>query len=316
MTRPSNEPVRADDSRGGSWRRRGLVAGLAALAAAALGKVTDRVADTAYAADVAVDNLSVNGNITFTFPGFNNFRDIHTTGNSSGLRFYNADVLTVIPDGAAIQFWGNNTGLPGQAYIDSGANDNAAIILRTAGSGQSVSERFRIDHAGSCTITGSLAVSGIKAFVMDHPLDPANSYLYHSAVEAPEQLNVYSGTVVTNFAGEAVVSLPGYFSAVNTDVRYQLTVLGQFAQAIVSSKVSNDQFRIKTDKPHIEVCWQVTGVRNDPYARAHPFQPVQPKSAEERGYYLHPEVYGRQSTESIAWSRSPERQLGLKPAGH
>lgn len=51
------------------------------------------------------------------------------------------------------------------------------------------------------------------------------------------------------------------------DFRYQLTCLGQFAQAIIIEKVKNNQFKIQTDKPNTEVSWQITGVRNDAYAK-------------------------------------------------
>src|SRR5687768_10886186 len=50
-------------------------------------------------------------------------------------------------------------------------------------------------------------------------------------------LNVYSGTVTTDESGMATVSLPQYFHDLNEDVRYQLTVIGQFAQAIVAEEV-------------------------------------------------------------------------------
>jgi hypothetical protein len=165
-----------------------------------------------------------------------------------GPALYNNDTLSVTPAGAAIQFWGNASALTGQALIDTGAAVGASINLRTATAGQGVNTRLRVDEFGNVTITGNLGVGGTKAFVIDHPQDPANYYLYHSAVEAPEQLNMYSGTVVTNLDGDAVVSLPGYFGALNRDIRYQLTVLRQFAQAIVASKINNGQFMIKTDQ--------------------------------------------------------------------
>ena len=52
----------------------------------------------------------------------------------------------------------------------------------------------------------------------------------------------------------------------NRDFRYQLTVVGEFAQAIVASKISGNSFRIRTDQPNVEVSWQVTGVRKDKFA--------------------------------------------------
>src|SRR5438552_13319180 len=73
------------------------------------------------------------------------------------MRFYNQDgALTTSPLGAAIQFWANNSGFPGQAYIDSGASDNAAVIFRTAGTGGTITERMRIDAQGHTKIGGGL----------------------------------------------------------------------------------------------------------------------------------------------------------------
>ncbi len=45
-------------------------------------------------------------------------------------------------------------------------------------------------------------------------------------VAAPEMLNVYTGTVILDEAGIAVVELPSWFEALNQDVRYQLTAIG------------------------------------------------------------------------------------------
>jgi hypothetical protein len=81
------------------------------------------------------------------------------------------------------------------------------------------------------SIGGSLS-KGSGSFRIDHPLDPANKYLYHSFVESPDMMNVYNGNVVTDKNGRATVALPDYFEALNRDFRYQLTVVGQFAQAI------------------------------------------------------------------------------------
>jgi hypothetical protein len=95
------------------------------------------------------------------------------------------------------------------------------------------------------------------------------------------------------------VALPDYFEAVNRDYRYQLTVIGQFAQAIVSSKIAGNRFTIKTDKPNVEVSWQVTGIRKDPYAEKYRIPVEETKPANERGRYLHPELYGEPESEGI-----------------
>ncbi len=144
---------------------------------------------------------------------------------------------------------------------------------------------------GNVNVTGTV-FSPVKASRIDHPLDPENKYLQFSDVQSPDMINVHSGNVVTDGSGDAVVNLPDYFSVVNTDFRYQLTVIGQFAQAIVASKIANNQFRIKSDAPNVEVSWQVTGLRNDKFAEANRIATEQVKLPHEVGKYLHPELYG------------------------
>ena len=80
-------------------------------------------------------------------------------------------------------------------------------------------------------------------------------------------MNIYNGNITTDANGEAIVSMPSYFEAENVDFRYQLTVIGTFAQAIVAKEISNNQFVVKTDKPNVKVSWMVTGVRNDVWAQ-------------------------------------------------
>jgi hypothetical protein len=108
-------------------------------------------------------------------------------------------------------------------------------------------------------------------------------------------LNVYSGTVTTNRAGVARVRLPAYFEALNRDFRYQLTVVGAFARAMVSEEIKKNEFAIRTDPGRVKVCWQVTGVRKDAWAEANrlPVEETKPKG--ERGRYLHPELYGKKA---------------------
>ncbi len=160
------------------------------------------------------------------------------------------------------------------------------------------------------SIAGNMS-AGTKSFKIDHPLDPENKYLYHSTVESPDMMNIYNGIVVTDANGEAVVKLPDYFQALNKDYRYQLTPIGQFAQCIVLKEIENNQFVIKTDKPNVKVSWQVTGVRNDPYAQKHRIQPEVEKPAEFKGTYLHPEEYGQPRTkfEDYVFMKDKERPM-------
>lgn len=156
--------------------------------------------------------------------------------------------------------------------------------------------------SGNVTVVGLVSKSG-GSFKIDHPLDPENKFLYHSFVESPDMLNIYNGNIMTDASGDASVQLPSYFQALNIEFKYQLTVIGQFAQAIVSQEVVNNQFSIKTDKPNVKVSWQVTGVRNDPYAQQHRIAVEVEKTGEERGKYLIPELYGA----------SPEKAIQPKP---
>ena len=49
------------------------------------------------------------------------------------------------------------------------------------------------DYAGyfQGNLYATSASSGIKAFKIDHPQDPANKYLYHSSVESNEMVNIH-----------------------------------------------------------------------------------------------------------------------------
>jgi hypothetical protein len=113
-------------------------------------------------------------------------------------------------------------------------------------------------------------------------------------------MNVYNGNITTDAQGAATVMLPGYFEALNQDFRYQLTVIGQFAQAIVATEVQNNRFTIQTDKPLVKVSWQVTGIRHDPYANDHRIQVEVDKSPGERGQYVYPQGYDQPASKSIA----------------
>ena len=192
---------------------------------------------------------------------------------------------------------GDNAGLMAAAFgakyggLFYGSNNNTTpdnAALRAVANGADYAGYFN----GDVNIVGQFSSSN-KFFKIDHPQDPTNKYLYHSVVESSEYKNFYDGIVTTDGSGYARVQLPDYFEALNQDFRYQLTVIGTFAQAIVAEKVQNNEFVIRTDQPHVEVSWQVTGVRKDPYALAHPLVPEVEKEPANRGTYLHPEVYGR-----------------------
>jgi hypothetical protein len=156
---------------------------------------------------------------------------------------------------------------------------------------------------------------GAGAFRIDNPLDPAHSYLQHSFVESPDMKNVYDGNVTTNAKGFATVTLPKWFQALNRDFRYQLTPIGHNAwgaRAVVWNEIKDNRFTIRSE-PHVKISWQVTGVRQDPYANAHRIQVVVPKEGSAEGKYMHPQLYGQpQSKSETALPGIPRKMPKLK----
>jgi hypothetical protein len=165
---------------------------------------------------------------------------------------------------------------------------------------------------GDVVVAGTLSKSG-GTFKIDHPQDPENKYLVHSFVESPDMMNVYNGNIVTDSLGFANVQLPSYFQAENIDFKYQLTVIGVFAQAIVKEEINDNQFIIQTNVPNVKVSWQVTGVRNDKWAQQNRVVPVQEKAASAKGKYLNPEVYGKPRSAGIHYVETAGAAISEKP---
>ncbi|TKK89561.1 hypothetical protein FDA94_09225 [Herbidospora galbida] len=152
---------------------------------------------------------------------------------------------------------------------------------------------------GDVHVTGQITKTALT-FKIDHPLDPERGYLSHSAVESDEMKNVYDGEVTLDDDGAAEIALPSWFEALNERFRYQLTPVGGPAPCLhVSRKLSGNSFAIAGGEPGSEVCWQVTGVRHDPYALAHPLVPETEKAGRELGRFLHPEAHGKAADLSI-----------------
>jgi hypothetical protein len=140
---------------------------------------------------------------------------------------------------------------------------------------------------GNVQVWGNLNVTGTKNFAIEHPLEPGR-LLVHAAVESSEVLNTYSGNVFLDEDGEADVELPAWFDAVNTDFRYQLTAVGAASPGLhIAKEIAGNRFRIAGGPPGLKVSWEVTGVRNDPFMREHPFV-AERDALEERGTHLAP----------------------------
>ena len=238
-------------------------------------------------------------------PGF--FIDTAT----NPLPFY---VRTSVPNGRGIQgdsVLGNGVhGVSAGATASGVYGENAAggfgLAGRTGGAGSALYGDNISANGWAGYFNGNTRVQGTLSkaagtFEIDHPLDPANKYLYHSFVESPDMMNVYNGNATLDDKGGAIVQLPTYFEALNQDFRYQLTPIGAPGPNLyIAQEISGNSFKIAGGAPNSKVSWQVTGIRHDPYAEQHRVQPEVNKPADEQGKYLHPELYGQPETDRIS----------------
>ena len=174
--------------------------------------------------------------------------------------------------------------------------------------------------AGKVKITGNLEKAG-GSFKIDHPLDPVNKYLCHSFVESPDMKNVYDGVVVLDRKGKAEIELPNWFGMLNKDFRYQLTAMGspgpnlyiaeEICDTTTSNKNNNSRFKIAGGASGMEVSWQITGIRKDPWANSNRIEVEKEKPDKERGYYLHPDLHGQPEVKGISHLLFPKEEQEL-----
>ncbi len=178
---------------------------------------------------------------------------------------------------------------------------NGAGIWGQANVGVSLAGKF----VGNVDITGTLSKAS-GTFKIDHPLDPENKYLYHSFVESPDMMNVYRGRVTLDATGSALIAMPSYFEALNREFEYQLTCIGGYSPVFVASEIAGNQFVVAGGRPGLVVSWQVTGIRRDAYAEKNRVVVEVEKIPEERGFYLHPEAFGKSAQQAIPSLRDDE----------
>lgn len=220
------------------------------------------------------------------------------TSNNNAITGYN-----IGPDGYAAQVelmnasnpWGallvrtSGTGEAIDAEVNTNTNADALYARTTSSSASSYAGIF----VGNVEIFGNLSKSS-GSFRIDHPLDPANKYLNHSFVESPDMKNIYDGVATLDANGEAVVVFPDWFAPLNQDFRYQLTAIGAPGPNLyIAEKIQTNRFKIAGGTPGMEVSWQVTGIRHDPYANNHRIQVEENKPPEEQGSYIYPQGYNQ-----------------------
>ncbi len=167
------------------------------------------------------------------------------------------------------------------------------------GRGTSAETNWAGYFSGDINVTGSVVKAAGKSRI-DHPLDPENKYLQHTAMESPDMLNVYSGSVNLDGSGSAFIQLPEYFEMINDDFRYQLTPIGSsMPELFVAEEIKGNQFRIAGGMPDGKVSWEVTAVRQDNWAKANRTQVEMDKPDHEKGLYLHYEEHGQPMEMSV-----------------
>jgi hypothetical protein len=250
------------------------------------------VASTAYESAFAVKatNSAVNGHaimgVATATSGF-------TTGVQGEATGYGYGVY-----GHAGAATGGTYGVYGTVDSDTGYG---AAGIATSGSGAN----FGVYSWGNAHVEGNLDVTGTisagtKDFRIDHPLDPANKFMSHSCVESDDRRTVYDGEVTLDAKGEATVTLPAWFETLNRQPRIQLTPVGPTERILyVKTEVANNRFAVAGGGAGQKIYWQVTGIRHDAYAKAHPLTVEAAKTGPEKGRYLHPEVYGKAASKSI-----------------
>jgi hypothetical protein len=209
--------------------------------------------------------------------------------------------------------WGESTGDGGEGVYGeaSGAGqgvharsvNGTTVYAESLGSGTALYASSLGGLAGvfngNVQIGGTLSKSG-GSFKIDHPLAPANKYLYHSFVESPDMMNVYNGNAILDDAGEATVQMPEWFESLNKDFRYQLTSIGAPGPNLyVAEEVAGNHFKIAGGSAGAKVSWQVTGIRQDAWANAHRIKVEEDKPESERGTYLHPELFGASTDKAV-----------------
>jgi hypothetical protein len=187
-----------------------------------------------------------------------------TVGGLAGQFTGNVNVdggVTVSRSGGSSIFT-ENTDTGGVALTAENVSTSGALAAQFNGN---------VNIDGNLAVTGSVSKAG-GSFRIDDPLD-STKYLQHSFVESPDMKNIYDGVVTLDDNGQAVVTMPDWFQALNQDFRYQLTAIGQSAPDLyVSSKMDGNQFEIAGGSPGMDVSWQVTGIRHDPWAEANRIQ--------------------------------------------
>jgi len=296
----------------GSASITGVTAGTDLTGGGTSGTVTLNL-DTTKVPTLAASSNTFAGSITAASVSATSSSGTPMSGNYTGANASTAGMYGTSPSGVGV-FGVGAIGVEGNGSTNIGVYGTGATGVYGISNGHNYgvwgaqgSGSYAGWFGGPVYVSGLLTKAG-GGFKIDHPLDPANKYLVHSFVESPDMKNVYDGVAVLDANGEAWVDLPEYFATLNSDFRYQLTAIRAPAPGLyIAEEISGNRFKIAGGKPGGKVSWQVTGIRQDAFAKAHRIQVEEAKPQAERGFYLHPELYGQPKEKGIDWARHPQQ---------
>jgi hypothetical protein len=123
-----------------------------------------------------------------------------------------------------------------------GSNGNVGLFGGSTNGGVTISPY----GTGKCQVYGNFAVTGTKAFIMDHPVNPGTMELMHAATESPVNGVEYWGTVTLDSTGKATATLPSYFEALTkaTGRNIQLTPIGRTTVQVSADRISGGKLTI------------------------------------------------------------------------
>ena len=123
------------------------------------------------------------------------------------------------------------------------------------------------------------------------------------------------------FGGSAHMAQPIASEVVETDAATSWLVelnwksIGGYAPVYIGEEIQDNRFQIAGGPPGLEVSWQVTGIRQDPWAEANRIPVEVDKPAHERGTYLYPELYGQPEELGLDYQRHQGWEKPAAPEG-